>query len=35
MNQTFYGWVHELSQAEDIAEFTTVMGSTTSKAYTL
>lgn len=34
MNQTFYGWVHELSQAEDIAEFTTVMGSTTAKAYT-
>lgn len=33
LDQTFYGWVHELSQAEDIAEFTTVMGTTTARAY--
>ncbi|MDN6527599.1 MAG: HNH endonuclease [Brevibacterium sp.] len=35
MDQTFYGWVHELSQAEDIAEFTTVLGATTARAYVL
>lgn len=33
LDQTFYGWVHELSQAEDIAEFTTVLGATTARAY--
>ncbi|MCF2572572.1 HNH endonuclease signature motif containing protein [Brevibacterium sp. UCMA 11754] len=33
LDQTFYGWVHELSQAEDIAEFTTVLGTTTARAY--
>lgn len=33
LDQTFYGWVHELSQADDIAEFTTVLGTTTSRAY--
>lgn len=35
LDQTFYGWVHELSQAEDIAEFTTVLGATTARAYVL
>lgn len=33
LDQTFYGWVHVLSQAEDIAEFTTVLGTTTARAY--
>ncbi|TSI15513.1 HNH endonuclease [Brevibacterium aurantiacum] len=33
LDQTFYGWVHELSQAEDIAEFTAVLGTTTARAY--
>lgn len=33
LDQTFYNWVHELSQAEDIAEFTTVLGTTTARAY--
>ena len=33
LGQTFYGWVHELSQAEDIAEFTTVLGTSTARAY--
>lgn len=34
LDQTFYGWVHELSQAEDIAEFTTILGTTAARAYT-
>ncbi|GAA1858503.1 hypothetical protein GCM10009813_19490 [Brevibacterium marinum] len=34
LDQTFYGWVHDLSQAEDIAEFTTILGTTTARAYT-
>ena len=33
LDQTFYGWVHALSQAEDIAEFTTILGTTTARAY--
>lgn len=33
LDQTFYGWVHDLSQAEDIAEFTTVLGTTTARAF--